>query len=801
MNTAYWAGEFVKVILVYIGVMYIWPSIIFRKYLAKKSKTFRFAFCSTASIVLISTLVLGLGLIHLLNKWIFLLVFYGSLLVSIFYNWKPNGKAESNIFRYFHGTYGSKLLILRGYKGIKNWLGTHFKSFFKYNKNHILEYMVLMVVTIFGVCYFSYAAFQNNCYGTSDMYVHHSWVYGLMEGKIFYAGVYPEAMHCVIYAMHEVSGVRAYSIMLFLGGINTAAFMIAIYCFLKEIFRWRFSAIFTLFGFLCVDVLSINAISSMSRLQWTLPQEFGFPAMFLCATYLLRFLYAKDPEIIGKKKILQYLKDENLFIFLLALATTIACHFYTTIMAFFICVPIALSLLTQVFRRKKLCGLIIASIAGVLLAVAPMGLALAEGIPFQGSIGWAMGVIQDSKEENEDTQLEDYSTQQDIQLETNADEMVINNDILVNTEVTNGTVPQQTSKFQRIEQKIKSCIEELSEKLKLLYEEGYVVNYGEDRAKLVVAATGLGIVLWFLTRVLLFLFGFIKKLGITKDTKRRFQGYIILIITSVVYMIMYTPTSFGLPKLIDVLRLCSTEQIFVVALFVIPVDIVFTLLHTIGLNVILQLVSVGCTLGIYFGCIHFNIFHGYLWTAVTRYNEAVNVTDDIVKTYPKYQYTIISPTDELYQTIEYGRHEELLTFARNVQQKGYTLPTRYLFLYIEKQPLQYSHMNFPHGPSWLADESYEKYYEEINVMHSGGSELLHGEISDELADFELMVYGKLSDSYVNLGSRLILESKMNRWCTEFKEKYGNDISVYYEDDRFVCYRIEQNTSRLYNLGE
>ena len=70
MNTAYWAGEFVKVILVYIGVMYIWPSIIFRKYLAKKSKTFRFAFCSTASIVLISTLVLGLGLIHLLNKWI-----------------------------------------------------------------------------------------------------------------------------------------------------------------------------------------------------------------------------------------------------------------------------------------------------------------------------------------------------------------------------------------------------------------------------------------------------------------------------------------------------------------------------------------------------------------------------------------------------------------------------------------------------------------------------------------------------------------------------------------------------------
>lgn len=44
MNTAYWAGEFVKVILVYIGVMYIWPSIIFRKYLAKRAKLFALLF-------------------------------------------------------------------------------------------------------------------------------------------------------------------------------------------------------------------------------------------------------------------------------------------------------------------------------------------------------------------------------------------------------------------------------------------------------------------------------------------------------------------------------------------------------------------------------------------------------------------------------------------------------------------------------------------------------------------------------------------------------------------------------------
>ena len=185
MNTAYWAGEFVKVILVYIGVMYIWPSIIFRKYLAKKSKTFRFAFCSTASIVLISTLVLGLGLIHLLNKWIFLLVFYGSLLVSIFYKWKPNGKAEEKIGRILHGTYGVKLFLYEKLAFAFKWSGRKLRLSFKKNKDHIIEYILLVVIVIFGLSYFNYASFQQNSYGTSDMYVHHAWVNGLMQGNIF----------------------------------------------------------------------------------------------------------------------------------------------------------------------------------------------------------------------------------------------------------------------------------------------------------------------------------------------------------------------------------------------------------------------------------------------------------------------------------------------------------------------------------------------------------------------------------------------------------------------------------------
>ena len=60
------------------------------------------------------------------------------------------------------------------------------------------------------------------------------------------------------------------------------------------------------------------------------------------------------------------------------------------------------------------------------------------------------------------------------------------------------------------------------------------------------------------------------------------------------------------------------------------------------------------------GTHYFGIFHGYLYYELTRYNSVVEVTNSIIENCPKYQYTIISTTEELYQVIESGRHEETL---------------------------------------------------------------------------------------------------------------------------------------------
>lgn len=67
-------------------MMYLWPSVIFRKKLSGKSLTFQFAFCSTVSILLVNTAVLGLGLVHILKGWLIACIFYGIFIISVLKN-------------------------------------------------------------------------------------------------------------------------------------------------------------------------------------------------------------------------------------------------------------------------------------------------------------------------------------------------------------------------------------------------------------------------------------------------------------------------------------------------------------------------------------------------------------------------------------------------------------------------------------------------------------------------------------------------------------------------------------------
>ena len=794
---AYWVFEYGKVLIAYIALMYIWPMVVFRRYLAPKSRTYKFAFCTTVQVILINTVVLLLGLVHILNRWTMILFFYGGILVSLLWKRKFTGEGIQRVRQVLVGTRGVKLFLLQAISSMRHALRRGVKNLWRSSKGKRLEYLLLGVVVLFGMIYFSYGAFVDHSYGFGDMYTHHAWIYGLLEGKIFSAGIYPEAMHCFIYAMHQLFGIRVYSCMLFVAGVHVSTLLIAIYCFLKEVLKSRYTSLLIIASFLVLDLMCIDEVFSMARLQWTLPQEFALYTQFLCALYLVRYLRTdRNPrKESGKRKWVVW--DENLFLFMMALAASFAIHFYVTIMAFFLCASFAVFLLHRIFRKGNFRSLVAAVFAGIFIAAAPMGVAYATGIPFQGSIDWALNVIsgEDTKEGRTQQAEAILNTEQGETVLPSATETKDSNTSLNGqssdahangTGITQKTIPL-TERLKRLAIKVWDVTEKKSEGL---YSYGYATLYGEERAdwilRFTALAAGIGVVCCLIA------------LLIHRKIKIFFEGYLGLTLASIAFMILYAAPFLGLPELIAGARVCSTGQLLILAMMFVPVDLFLYLIGLTVIRVVLPMVSIVLTGAIYVGANYFDVYHGFLYNELTRYNSVVDVTNNIIKNFPQYSYTIVSPTDELYQVIEYGRHEEIYNFVKVIQSNAYSLPTEYIFLYVEKKPIQYAQSHFYTGPEWLAKEKYTQYY---TMYFSEGNQLNQSTISDDYADRDFMFFLKESQNYSDLASRTILESKLNRWCKQFEHNFPNDINTYYEDDDFVCYVIRQNTSRLFNLEE
>lgn len=789
----YWILEFIKVFIGYVFLMYIWPSVVFRKILSGKSLTYRFAFCSTLSILLINTLVLGLGLFHILNSWIIFFIFYGIFLISILKKknlWIHMLRQAKGLLT---GTLGWKSFLGSLIMKIKNLIGTFFSRLNRKIKGKRFEYSILSMLIIFAIIYFSYGAFQNHTYGWGDMYVHHSWISGLKEGTIFSSGVYPEAMHCFIYSMNVLFGISVYSSLLFLGGIHVATLLAALYCMFREILKSRYTVYLILAAFLTIDVVCVDEIYAMSRLQYTIPQEFGFYTLFLCTMYLIRFL---KRETVPEEKKRGF--DENLFLFMTSLAASLAIHFYITIMAFFLCASFAFFGINRIFCRKNFRALVTAVIAGVIISTLPMVLAFASGTPLQGSLTWGMNIINgtDTKEGRTQTaqavtggNTEDVTGNTTESTTDNNDETISPNQNQLNTQQT--TADQNTSATEVPKLSfVKNIVQTIISNTKLLYHYGYIQLYGKLRAKWLFRFTVAAAILSFINMLVSFV----------RFKKFPFEMYAGITVASVLFMLLYAAPYLGLPEIIAGSRLCLPEQILLLAMMSLPVDELFFLLGKTKVRYFAPQISLAGVLAIYAGTNYFGVYHGYLYYELTRYNSVVELTNKIMDTYPQYSYTIISTTEELYQSLENARHEEILDFYNKFKEDDYYIPTKYLFFYIEKHPIYYAQYHFFSGPKWLALDKYTKYYEYSTAVLSVGNEIEYAEISDKYVGEPLGIMSKASDAYSNIENRTILESEMYHWCQEFKNRLPNEIKVCYEDDDFICYVIKQNPEHLYNLN-
>lgn len=730
MDIWYWMAEFGKVLLGYLFFLYLWPSVVFGKHLKGKSLTYGFSFCVTVPLVIANTIVLMLGMFHILDSRVIVVLFYGVFVVS-----------------FLRRMIKEPVVLKRKelWKRCRLWLADF--------RVHMLEYGVLSILLLFGIMYFSYGAFQVHSYGFGDLYTHHAWIYGLKEGHIFAGGIYLEAMHCFVYCLNVLFGIRVYSILLFLQGMHISAFLLAGYLLLREIFHWHYTPLLALTLFLTLDVVSADLIYGMFRLQITLPLEFGLHTQFLCALYLLRYL--KSTHRVEKKGgISRYYWDDNLLLFMISLAASVSIHFYSTIMAVILCACFAVFLFRKLFEKEHLIPLMVSVLCACTVAIFPLAGALASGIPFNPSLYWAAYAM----DGEETRKLEEKSSLE-------------------------GAL---------IQEKPHSVF--LYETMKGVYEEGYVALYGTKGAYMILLATGAGVIICLFSQKKAF--SWLKEIS---------GGYPPLILFTILFVLLYVAPRLGYPEIISDSRFCSTGHMMLMALMMLPMDVAFSLLSQFCREVILKTASLLAVVAIYGWTRLTGHYHGYLFYELSRYDAAVEVTNLIIENFPEKSYVIVSPTDELYQVIEHGWHEELLAFVENIGNAEYTFTADHVFIYVEKKPLQYAQAYFFEGPSWLAEMKYKDVYwnkYKSKYPDTGATQapkINTSEISEEVAQADLIDYGDPWLSYIRLPSRTILEAKAYSWSQKFLELYPEKIEIYYEDDAFICYHLRPNGGLMHNL--
>ena len=786
MDQGYWVFEYVKVLLAYLFIIYVWPSVVFRSHLSGKGRAYRFCFCVNMSVIVITTGVLTMGVIHILDQVLVMIVFWAVFLIQLVRNYDLRLSRLRDIRRVLNRTMSVRRMLLNWHMFNAGKLRSAAVKWWRSTKGRRLEYAALFVIVAFATAYFSTNALQIHSYGFGDQYVHHMWVYDLSQGEIFSKGIYPEGMHCVIYLIGTVFRIDFYSIVLFLAGIHIQVYIISAYLLSRRLFGWRMTGMLALVGFLTIKQAVVNGVFGISRLSWTLPQEFALYAVYMSAYALIGYLrQVPKPKgerfrFLSAESWRRYLSDRDLFIFITSVAASICVHFYATIIAAYVCIVIVLVYLPRLFRRGVFVRLAAGAMVAFMIAVVPMVGAFIDGHPLQASLFWAISVTNGTEGKSNTATTAPAKTSETVEATTE---------------------PKATSPPAEKEKKEELTLsEQLRKKWEKTIKGTFLELYGKERGRWLlyadIAVAGIAVFLMSVN-ALVRLIRKLRKRSRTELLFRTPEGYLITAIAMFILMISYRPGLVGLPPLVAGTRICSTIDMFSMLMYACYFDIFFSLLRPLLKERFLKPLSVAACVGIYLFARNAGMFHGYTYYELTRYPVAVELTKEIVKKMPEFKYTIISTTDELYQVIETGYHEEWIDFLEKRRDRTYTIPTPYLFFFVEKHPIRYAQNNFASGPEWLGDEIYSPFYKETGSQYP---EILHGEVTEEAAKMPLSYGKKRSDTASSLKNRIILESKAYAWYQKFSEMNPNEGEVIYEDEDFLCYCVRQNEFSLFSLG-
>ena len=758
--------QFIQLFIGYLGFTVGLPALVFYRKAKRFPAAVRFLIYFTIGNFYIINLVQVLELLHISYRITLSMFTFGPaaiLIVKIYHIPVASylKKVLEECRHYILREMGFKTFMRHRWQEIKVFLRVVSRNLWRLLKENFLDipFLVLFALLVWKVC--GSGILHNWGYGASDIPVHNYWINGLIENNIFVAGIYPMGMHCMLYYLSTMLGIPVYVTLRLFWLVQYSMIAVMILAFLKGHCKTKFLPYLGIMLF--VGAKYFNGIS-YSRYGATLPQEFGMLYILPAIFFMMEFFQTRKEELEKGINRVRCTSSWHLLGFAMSFSLTMSTHFYDTIIAGVICIGIAVGYGYWIWRKEYFFRILLAGILSILMAFLPMAVAFLTGKELQGSMYWAMNVIG----------LRDYTVLIFRILCIGVVAATVGGIILIVRGIKSGKISLENKEVPK-HSLIGKLIFQLSSLVPLAailligWKYRGTVLWGCEKNSFAVSNMN-----WVLYGI-----GAALSIGVLLRyfvAPMRGAGIFAMVVAEVILGLILVSGSLGWPMLMEPYRASIYLAYLIPVVLIMTVDGAVNLLFLDRFWETWQAVGLILTVAVIFYSTKLDWMRGSFGGGSLEMKEAILCTTNIMKDNEGQdnKWTIVSANDELRMIEEYGRHTETIEFLEDMEYwnrtKEVTIPTEKVYFYIEKKPLNYAN----------------GYGGEIPV------------VSEEQAEQPLPQNSGLAP--YNGPRRSITMSRMYYWAQKFMELYPNELKIYFENDRFVCYYIEQNVYRLYNFA-
>jgi len=628
-------------------------------------------------------------------------------------------------FLYIKGVYKGKLTAKRIIK-----IG--FIKFFNFIKEifaHPISTLCLLLGMASATYVRSYMAWTTMYFGAPDVYVHADWVNQTIGGNIFADGVYPFGMHNIITALNLVFGINVTTLMRFFGCYFGMILVLAIYLLLSKTFKSRAA---TCVGFMFYSICGLIPTFTYYRQCFALPQEAGMIFLFPCAVFFNEYLKTKGLR--------------HLVFFGMAMTMATACHFYITIFAAVMCLIIFLVNIVQILKEKLFSKIFLAVLLSIVLSIGPLVGANLMGIPWQGTMQWALGVLHVGTTQQTPAP---ESIGMDVQTGTAAND----------TQTNDLSVNNPTAKVDPVTA-VKDLIVYVGETFG--FEQS---NTPADRLK--------SFVIFLTLTIIMVLFGiaiFIFK----RDNYSKFLISLgLYALANILLIVLYKMKIISFMEEFRMWIFYSYNFGFLIGA---AVEIILYPLVSFKPMKYVHLLASVAIIGVFMYFLSATGIQSKCGYSQVQYDSAIRAYYRIVNEYEQNKWTIVSPVDELSMIRNLGWHYELCDLIYDLSEtdtgKKINLPSDDVFFFIEKRPIGPYRFKGDDTP-WPPELPISKEDAQRNIT----------QIRSNL--------NLLSDIYTNYSYRRVIMAKAFYWMEEYRRYFKTEITVFYEDEDLVVYHLKQ----------